>query len=197
MESRRLWSVQWATPNPSIERTFQRPLRALGLPLMSNVRRRNMHLRELESLLQALIGERVVAKTIAGNSISLWFSVEPKAPGARRLWADPPWRIETSLGVESSSDGFPGDREDEETEAQYRARFERACANSDCLKGGLLTSLSVDRLTSDLTLQFNDGRVLRAFATDLEYENWHFTDHGKRKRYGVLVTGAEVEDADT
>ncbi len=33
--SRAVW------PNPSIERTFQRPLRALGPPLMSNVRARN------------------------------------------------------------------------------------------------------------------------------------------------------------
>jgi hypothetical protein len=28
--------------NPSIERTFQRPLRALGPPLMSNLRRHSM-----------------------------------------------------------------------------------------------------------------------------------------------------------
>ncbi len=155
-----------------------------------------MKLQDFEALLQVLTGERVVAKTIAGNSISLWFTVEPRAPGARRVWIDPPWRIETAHGVESTSYGFPGDKEDGETDAQYRARFERSCANSDCLKGNTLVSVSVDHLTSDLTLQFNDGRILRAFATDLEYENWHFTDHGARKRYGVLITGVEIEEAD-
>lgn len=155
-----------------------------------------MNLSDLEGLLQALVGERLVAKTIAGNSISLWFTVEPRAPKARRIWIDPPWRIETTRGIESTSDGFPQDKEDEETDAQYRARFERSCANSDCLKGSVLTSIAVDHLTSDLTLQFNDGRILRAFATDLEYENWHFTDHGARKRYGVLVTGVEIEEVD-
>ena len=155
-----------------------------------------MQLRELESLMQALVGERVTAKTIAGNSISLWFSVEPRNPKARCIWVDPPWRIDTPAGVESSSYGFPGEKEEAETELQYRARFEMACANSDCLKESLLSSVSVDHLTSDLTLQFNDGRTLRHFATELECENWHFTDHGQGKRYGVLVTGVEVEESD-
>lgn len=155
-----------------------------------------MQLRELEALLQDLVGERVSAKTIAGNSISLWFSVEPKAAGARRVWIDPPWRIETRGRIESTSFGFPHDREEQESEAEYRARFETACANSDCLKEGTLTYIAVDHLTSDLTLQFGDGRTLRGFAIDLEGENWHFTDHGARKRYGVFVTGVEIEEAD-
>src|SRR3954470_3234314 len=108
-----------------------------------------MQLRELESLLQALVGERVFAKTIAGNSISLWFTVEPKASTARRVWIDPPWRVETQQGIESTSMGLPHERKASETEAQYRARFETACANSDCLNGNILTSVAVDHLTSD------------------------------------------------
>jgi len=155
-----------------------------------------MQLRELEQLLRSLEGQPVVAKTIAGNSISLWFSVEPKAPTARRIWIDPPWRIETPKGIESSSYGFPQEKEDEETDAEYRSRFETTCANSDCLKGKLLTAVSVDHLTSDLVLQFNDGRVLRSFAVDLGGENSHFTDHGTQKRYGVLVSGVEIENTD-
>lgn len=113
-----------------------------------------MKLQDLEGLLQALVSEKLVAKTIAGNSIALWFTVEPKAPRARCVWIDPPWRIETTHGIESTSDGFPHNKEDSETDAQYRARFERSCANSDCLKGNVLTSIAVDHLTSDLTLQF-------------------------------------------
>ena len=154
-----------------------------------------MQLRELDTMLQSLVGQPIVAKTIAGNSISLWFSVQPQHPTARRIWIDPPWRIDTAAGVESSSYGFPGDKEEGESDANYRARFEKACANSDCLKGAVLRAVSVDHLTSDLTLEFTDGRTLRAFAVDLEYENWHFTDHGQGKRYGVLVTGVEVEQA--
>jgi hypothetical protein len=155
-----------------------------------------VNLRELESVLQTLVGELIKSKTIAGNSMLLWFGVEPKAPTAKCLWIEPPWRIETALGIESSSDGFPHAKDENETEAQYRIRFEKACANSDVLKGSVLSLLSVDHLTSDLTLQLNDGRILRAFATDLEYENWHFTDHGTRRRYGVSITGIGVEEAD-
>ena len=155
-----------------------------------------MHVRELEAILQVLLGEPVVAKTIAGNSLLLWFSVDPKAPTARLVWIEPPWRIETATGIESSSYGFPHKKEESEPDGAYKLRFERACANSDCLKHNVLKDLSVDHLTSDLTLQFNDGRILRAFATDLEYENWHFTDHAAGIRYGVLVTGVEIEEAD-
>ena len=155
-----------------------------------------MRLPELERLLQDLVGEVVTAKRIAGNSLSLWFSVAPKALTARRIWVDPPWRIETSNGLESSSYGFPGDKDENETEEQYRARFETACANSNCLEGNTLASASVDHHTSDLILQFRDGRVLRQFAVDLTYENWHFTDCASRTRYGVLVTGIEIETID-
>lgn len=155
-----------------------------------------MQLRELEALLQALVGERISAKTIAGNSISLWFSVEPKAKGARRVWIDPPWRIETHRGIESTSLGFPREKEEHESDAEYHSRFLKACSNSDCLKQSILAYIAVDHVTSDLTLSFNDGRTLRAFATDLEDENWHFTDHGTQRRYGVSTLGVQVEDAE-
>jgi hypothetical protein len=147
-------------------------------------------------MLQTLVGEFVIAKTIAGNSISLWFSVEPRHPDARRLWIDPPWRILTPTGIESSSYGFPGEKEDGETESQYRTRFETACANSDCLKGAVVLSVTVDGRSGDLALQFADGRLLQMFALDLSYENWHYTDHRRGKRYGVQVTGVDVEDLD-
>ncbi|MBT9456999.1 MAG: hypothetical protein IV097_10300 [Burkholderiaceae bacterium] len=148
---------------------------------------------ELQPLLNALVGEVITSKTIAGNSIALWLSVDPKASNARCLWIDPPWRIETPDRIESSSYGFPREQEDDESDADYRTRFEAACAASDCLKANTVTAAVVDPITSDLTLTFKDKRVLRVFAVDLEYENWHFTDHGARKRYGVWVNGVEVE----
>jgi hypothetical protein len=154
-----------------------------------------MQLRELHNILQALVGERVHTKTIAGNSISIWFSVEPKSTRARRIWIDPPWRIETHDGIESTSLGFPYEKEEEESDSEYRARFEKACAASDCLKDKTLTAISVDPLTSDLTITLNDGRKLRAFAIDPDGENWHFTDHGEQKRYGVMLNGVAIERA--
>jgi hypothetical protein len=155
-----------------------------------------MRLAEFNLLLQRLVGQRVVAKTIAGNSISLWFDAHPKESDARGIWVDPPWRIETEQGTESSSDGFPGEKQEDETDNHYRDRFEKCCANSDCLKGLQLASVRVDERTSDLTLAFADGRILRSFSTDLEYENWHYSDHGARRRYGVWVTGVEIEETD-
>lgn len=155
-----------------------------------------MHLSELESVLQMLVGERVTAKTIAGNSISLWFGGAPKSASAQ-LWIDPPWRIETSVGIESSSFGFPYEMDENETKDQYHARFEIACANSDCLIETVIESVHLSNTTSDLVVQFSNGRTLCNFTVDLGAENWHFVDYATHRRYGVLVTGAEIEDTDT
>ena len=66
-----------------------------------------MRVDELEPLLATLVGERVTAKRIAGNSISLWFAVPSDSGDARGIWFEPPWRIEGTAGVETSSYGFP------------------------------------------------------------------------------------------
>ena len=147
-----------------------------------------MQISNLEDLMQVLVGEHVVAKNIAGNSINLWFVAEPKNERTKRIWIDPPWRIETQAGIESSSYGFPAGKEDGETDAEYRSRFEKSCSQSDCLKGAKLLALTIDQSTSDLTLSFDNGRTLKAFPVDLEYENWHFNDYAMGKRYGVQVT---------
>jgi hypothetical protein len=155
-----------------------------------------MRLSEFNELLQLIVGETVVQKTLSANSIVLWFGVDPKSSNAHGFWIDPPWRIETALGTESTSYGFSRDKNDDESEEEYRAEFLRACANSDCLNGAVLSSVVVDERTSDLTLGFSDGRVLRTFSVDLEYENWHYSDYGRRKQYRVWVQGVEVEELD-
>lgn len=151
-----------------------------------------MRLWELEPLLQALIGKQVTAKTIAGNSIVLWFNGAPQSPEVKELWIDPPWRIQTDVGIESSSYGFPYDMEDGETEIEYRARFDAACENSDCLKGTTIQSIRIDHSSSDIEIKFSNGRSLQNFPVDLTDENWHFTDHATRRRYGVSVIEAQI-----
>jgi hypothetical protein len=152
-----------------------------------------MKISDLQPLLNKLIGEAVTSKTIAGNSILLWLAVDPKSESARCLWIDPPWRIETPEGIESSSLGFPKEKDDAESDDEYRLRFEAACASSDCLKGSTVISIAVESLTGDLAITFKDDRVLRMFAVDVEYENWHYTDYGAKRRYGVWAYGVENE----
>jgi hypothetical protein len=151
---------------------------------------------EFNVLLQSLVGEPVVQKTLSANSIVLWFGVDPKAAEAHGFWIDPPWRIESELGIESTSYGFTRDKNDDESEEEYKAEFLRACANSDCLKGAVLSSVLVEERTSDLVLTFANGRTLRTFSVDLGYENWHYSDYRRRKQYRVWVHEIEVEDLD-
>ena len=155
-----------------------------------------MQISDLESRMQLLVGKPVLAKNLAGNSLNLWFIATPDQPQTQRLWVDPPWRVETKAGIESSSYGFPTDNDGLETEAEYRFRFEKACSNSDCLIGATLTAIEIDRLTSDLKLAFDNGRILRNFAVDLQSENWHFHDYALARRYGVHVICIETEPHD-
>jgi hypothetical protein len=155
-----------------------------------------MRLSEFNEFLQSILGEAVVQKTLSANSIVLWFGADPKGANAHGFWIDPPWRIETPLGTESTSYGFTRDKSNDESEEEYRAEFLKACANSDCLIGAVLSSVVVDERTSDLVLGFSDGRALRTFSIDLEYENWHYSDYGRRKQYRVWVHEVEIEELD-
>jgi hypothetical protein len=155
-----------------------------------------MQLEHLAVQLNNLIGEQVVTKLIAGNSISLWFTVPSSAPTARGIWIEPPWRIESETGIETSSYGFPQDQQDDESPSEYKDRFNKACARSDALKGTRLSSINVDFLTGDLVLRFSDGRLLRTFATDAEWEDWHYEDVAAGKKYRVNGRTVRVERGD-
>lgn len=152
-----------------------------------------MQLEQLASLIAPLVGEVVTAKLIAGNSISLWFSVHPRADTARGIWIEPPWRIEGQTGVETSSYGFPDNKEEGESDAEYRARFNVACARSDPLRDNRLVNVQIDFFTGDLVLAFADGRTLRSFTTDTEWEVWHYEDVAAGKKYRVNGRQVQVE----
>jgi len=155
-----------------------------------------VHLEQLGALMNSLIGEVVTAKLIAGNSISLWFSVPPMASTARGIWIEPPWRIENQTGVETSSYGFPDKRYEGESDAHYRARFDAACDRSDSLHSNKLANIMVDLVTGDVALSFADGRTLRSFATDTDWEVWHYEDVAAGKKYRVIGHMVHVEQSD-
>jgi hypothetical protein len=155
-----------------------------------------MQLEQLAEHLNSLIGEQVVTKLIAGNSISLWFTVPSSAPTARGVWIEPPWRIESEAGIETSSYGFPDNLQEGETPSEYKDRFNKACSRSDALKGKRLSAISVDVFTGDLMLRFSDGRLLRTFATSAEWEDWHYEDIAAGKKYRVNGRTVRVEQSD-
>jgi hypothetical protein len=117
----------------------------------------SMQIDDLEDQMQFLVGEQVVAKSLIGNSITLWFVAEPKNAQTKCIWIDSPWRIETQTGIESTSYGFPEDREDGETKAEHSARFEKCCAQSDCLKDAKLIALAIEECA---TGGKKDGRIV-------------------------------------
>jgi hypothetical protein len=147
---------------------------------------------ELQSLLGGLVGEPVTGKTIAGNTIILWF----KPNRTKGFWIDPPWRLEVAGRIEATCAEFPWEREESETEEQYRTRFETACSHSDCLKTATLASVTIDPKTSDLVLAFDEGRVLRTFILTPDQENWHFSDYETKRQYLALGSCVTIKPLD-
>lgn len=151
-----------------------------------------MHLSELSLLMQSLVGCNVQSKTIAGNSIWLWFD-EEKTKG---ISIDPPWRILAAGEIIGSSADFPWERNEGESEANYRQRFEAACSNSNILYGAKLSRIIADPCTTDLLLEFENGATLASFTVWRHEQNWLYADYTAMKRFLVSPSGVEVESID-
>ncbi len=149
-----------------------------------------MQLSELSAQLQFLVGLRVESKTIAGNTIYVWLD-EDKSKG---IIIDPPWRLLTVDGIAGSSADFPWERDEDESENDYRRRFEAACAYTDTIQGKLLVAIFIDQRTTDLRLTFEGGLELCSFTVWRGENNWQHSDCVIKKRFSVSVSGVSVED---
>lgn len=154
-----------------------------------------MELSHMQEPLDKLAGKPVTQKIIAGNSIEIYLGLAPMEERAQVIWVEPPWRLEQSGHIISTSADFPWEPEEGETEKAFRARFEDVCSASDGLKKATLISARLDPITSDLELSFGGELTLRTFTVWRD-ESWHFRDYGQNKRYRVSLSGVEIEPID-
>jgi hypothetical protein len=151
-----------------------------------------MVIADLATQLQQLVGLPVVSKTIAGNSIWLWFD-EGKTKG---LCIDPPWRLQSQSTIVGTSADFPWEKDEGESDTAYRSRFEGACSNTNCLESATVSAVAVDPLTTDIRLAFVGGCELSSFTVWREEENWTFVDYKEGKRFLVSLKGVEIVRTD-
>lgn len=154
----------------------------------------------LQNTLNSFSGQEIVQKNIVGNTILLWIGCLPKEDSAKLISIDPPWRLEKSGYIQATSADLPWQKEERETEEQYKTRLETACSLSNSLIGAKLLSVNIDQKTSDLTLLLSNELVLRSFVVWRQKEadtdsNWYFRDYKQNMRYRVSVDGVFIEQA--
>ena len=154
-----------------------------------------MNFEELHVELNKLLGERVLYKRVAGNSLIFYFFGEPGDPNVRSIWLEPPWRYERGGRVVAGSYDIPYDEADFETKEEYRREFDRICGLSDALEKSELLSLKVDEASSDLTLEFSDGQRVRSFASSaFEMPAWTYRNVPRDLAVHVSPGGIEARE---
>ncbi len=153
-----------------------------------------MNPEEFNNILSKLTDSVVNKTTISGNTIELWLDCEPGSPEAKCLWIDPPWRIEKNNIIVASSANFPWEKEEDETNEEYQARFDNACNQCHCIQQEEIETLSFCYGTADIKLSFKNGNVLRSFTTWDEEVSWHYSNYIDNVRYYVSAGKIEVKN---
>ena len=149
-----------------------------------------MTLQELNEELNKLVGEKVVFKRIAANSIIVYFFGEPGDSSVVSVWLDPTWRYERDGRVVLGSGDLSIDESDFGSKEAYETEFYRLCALAEPLQESTLLQATIDPKTLDITLQFSGGQVLRNFANSAIRDNaWTYRNRPHKLAIDVSPHG--------
>ena len=152
-----------------------------------------MTLQELNEELNKLVGEKVVAKLIAGNSVIVYFFGEPGDSSVVSLWLDPTWRYEQDGRVVLGSGNLSINESDFPSKEEYETEFYRLCALAKPLQGSTLLQITVDPNSSDISLRFSDGQALRNFANSaFDDHSWTYRNIPHKLAVDVSPAGVSV-----
>lgn len=110
------------------------------------------------------MGQTVTFKRIACNSIIVYFFGEPGDESVVSVFIDPSWRYQKNGKVVVGSYDLQTEESDFDSREEYEESFSRQCALTDGIHASRLISCAVDLESSDLTMGFSDGQMLRNFA---------------------------------
>ena len=139
---------------------------------------------DLNTILSALSGKRVSAKTIPGNTVEVWLDVPPRSDDALVIAVDAPWRLVQAGSVITTSAEIPWDKEEGESQADYHARNDAARRTSDILTGRVLEDASCDGSTGDLTITFDGDLTLQSFTVWRDEPQWTLRLYAEGRRVG-------------
>jgi|SRR5262245_56252393 len=140
-----------------------------------------MTLKELQAELQCLVRQNVTFKRVAGNSIIIYFFGGPSDETVISIFVDPSWRYHKNGRVVLGSYDLWIEEDDFNSKEEYEERFDFLCSLTDGILGSELLSCTVDLESSDITLEFSGGQMLRNFANS-GFEDKHWTYRNRPKQ---------------
>jgi hypothetical protein len=155
-----------------------------------------MTLEELQTELGGLIHQTVTFTRIAGNSIIIYFFGEPGDDSVISVFIDPTWRYQKNGKIILGSYDLQIDEENFDSKEAYEDRFHHLCSLTGDLWGAELVSCTIDPESSDITMEFSGGQVVRNFANSgFEDEHWTYRNLQKKLTAYVSPLGATVATA--
>ena len=146
-----------------------------------------MTLEELQTELNGLIHQTVTFKRIAANSIIIYFFGEPGDDSVISVFVDPTWRYEQNGKIILGSFDLQIDEENFDSKEAYEEKFYYLCSLTDGLQGAELVSCALDLESSDISMVFSGGQVVRNFANS-GFEDTHWTYRNRQKKLTVNVS---------
>jgi hypothetical protein len=155
-----------------------------------------MTLEELQTQLNGLIHQTVTFTRIAGNSIIIYFFGEPGDDSVISVFIDPTWRYQKNGKIILGSYDLQIDEENFDSKEAYEERFNHLCSLTDGLWGAELVSCTIDPESSDITMEFSGGQVVRNFANSgFEDKRWTYRNLQKKLTAYVSPLGVRVATA--
>ena len=140
-----------------------------------------MTFEELNLELETLIGQVVSFKRVACDSVIIYFFGGPGDPSDLSVFIDPTWRYEQEGKVILGSYDVSMDESEFDSKEQCLQAFHHLASYMDDLVGASLLKFQVDPLSSDITMEFSGGRVLRSFVNSaFEDTAWTYRNYPKK-----------------
>lgn len=154
-----------------------------------------MTFEELSDELNKLVSEKVAYRRIAANSIIIYFFGEPGDESVVSVFIDPTWHYQQHGKVVLGSRDLQIEEEDFNSKEEYQEEFQRLCSLADVLEGATLEHVEVDFQSSDISMTFSDGQVLRNFANSA-FDDKAWTHRNKPRGLTVYVSPLGIKLVD-
>jgi hypothetical protein len=146
-----------------------------------------MPLEELQTELNSLIRQTVTFKRIAANSIIIYFFGEPGDDSVISVFVDPTWRYEQNGKIILGGFDLQIDEENIDSKEAYEEKFYYLCSFTGGLCVAELLSCAIDLESSDISMVFSGGQILRNFANS-GFEDKHWTYRNLQKKLTAIAS---------
>jgi len=130
----------------------------------------------VRELTAKLVGKRVAVTRLALNSLLVYLECEPGDDNGLVLWFEPTWHFRDKRRV------LLGSRQAQTNPEDADDALHRIGRPLHRLIGTRVRAASIEPITNDLVVEFDEGRVVRTFAADpIDDEQWHISDNAAKK----------------